>query len=40
VNEQELMVQAALDGVGLASMFEGMAETLIAEGRLERGLED
>lgn len=33
-------MQAALDGTGLAYVFEGMVETLIAQRRLVRVLED
>ncbi len=40
LGEQELMVRATLDGVGLALAFEGHVEALIAEGRLVRVLED
>jgi DNA-binding transcriptional LysR family regulator len=39
-NAQELMVQAALDGLGLAYIFEGLVEQPIADGRLVRVLED
>ncbi len=39
-NEQDLMVQAALEDIGLAYVFEGVAEPLVAEGRLVRVLED
>jgi DNA-binding transcriptional LysR family regulator len=40
LGESELMVRAALDGVGLALAFEGHVEALIAAGRLVRVLED
>jgi len=39
-NEHELMLSAALDGIGLAFVFEEMAADLIAAGRLERVLGD
>lgn len=39
-NAQELMIRAALDGVGIAYVFEGLVRDLIAEGRLVRVLED
>jgi DNA-binding transcriptional LysR family regulator len=39
-NSQELMVDAALDGIGLAYVFEKVAEEPIAAGRLVRVLED
>ncbi|WBO23719.1 LysR family transcriptional regulator [Sphingomonas abietis] len=40
MNDQSLMVEAALDGIGLAYAFEGQVETLLASGRLVRLLED
>jgi DNA-binding transcriptional LysR family regulator len=40
VNEQELMLQAALAGTGIAYVFEGMAAAEVAAGRLVRVLED
>ncbi len=40
LNEQELMVQAALAGTGVAYVFEGMVATETAERRLVRVLED
>ncbi|MDY7227137.1 LysR family transcriptional regulator [Hyalangium rubrum] len=40
LSDQGLMVEAALEGVGLAYVFEGQVSTLLAEGRLVRVLED
>lgn len=40
LSEQDLMVDAALDGIGLAYVFERQVKALLAEGRLERVLED
>jgi DNA-binding transcriptional LysR family regulator len=40
MNDQSLMVEAALDGVGLAYAFEGQVAALVAAGRLVRVLED
>jgi DNA-binding transcriptional LysR family regulator len=40
LSEQDLMVDAALDGVGLAFVFEAQVEELIARGRLLRVLAD
>jgi len=40
LSDQDLMVDAALAGAGLAYVFEGMVERHIAEGRLIRVLED
>jgi DNA-binding transcriptional LysR family regulator len=40
VNEQELMLQAALAGTGIAYVFEGIAAAEVAAGRLVRVLED
>jgi DNA-binding transcriptional LysR family regulator len=40
LSDQELMVQAALDGVGLAYAFEGQVAEQVASGRLVRVLED
>jgi DNA-binding transcriptional LysR family regulator len=40
MNDQSLMVAAAIDGTGLAYAFEGQVEQPIAEGRLVRVLED
>ncbi|WP_066823221.1 LysR family transcriptional regulator [Sphingomonas mali] len=39
-NEHELMLSAALDGIGLAFVFEEMVVDLVAAGRLERVLGD
>ncbi|ACL56725.1 LysR family transcriptional regulator [Methylobacterium nodulans] len=39
LNEQELLLQAAIDGVGLAFVFEGYAASALADGRLVRLLE-
>jgi DNA-binding transcriptional LysR family regulator len=39
-NAQDLMVQAALDGLGVAYVFEGMVDEAIREKRLVRVLED
>jgi len=39
-NSQDLMVQAALEDVGIAYLFEGEAQDHIASGRLVRVLED
>jgi DNA-binding transcriptional LysR family regulator len=39
-NSQELMLQAALDGHGIAYLFEGLATPAIADGRLIRVLDD
>ncbi|RVT91141.1 LysR family transcriptional regulator [Sphingomonas crocodyli] len=39
-NSQDMMIAAALDGIGLAFVFEAMVEPLIASGRLERVLDD
>lgn len=39
-NEHELMLSAALDGIGLAFVFEEMVADLVAAGRLERVLGD
>jgi DNA-binding transcriptional LysR family regulator len=40
VSDQDLMVQPAVDGVGLAYVFEGQVQQHLAEGRLVRVLED
>jgi len=40
MNDQSLMIQAALDGVGLTYAFEGQVADLVAAGRLVRVLED
>jgi DNA-binding transcriptional LysR family regulator len=40
LNHQDLMVEAALKGIGAAYVFEGMVESLVAEGRLTRVLQD
>jgi DNA-binding transcriptional LysR family regulator len=40
MNDQSLMVEAALDGVGLTYAFEGQVASLVAAGRLVRVLED
>ena len=40
LNDQDLMVDAALDGAGLAYVFEAQVAELIAEGRLVRVLAD
>ncbi|NKJ44246.1 DNA-binding transcriptional LysR family regulator [Novosphingobium sp. SG916] len=40
MNDQSLMIEAALDGVGLAYAFEGQVADLVAAGRLMRVLED
>ncbi|MFS8050349.1 LysR substrate-binding domain-containing protein [Rhizobium sp. BR 314] len=40
LSDQDLAVKAALDGAGIAFAFEGQVEAEIAEGRLERVLED
>ena len=40
MNDQSLMIEAALDGVGLAYAFEGQVADLVAAGRLVRVLED
>ncbi|MET3663654.1 LysR family transcriptional regulator [Caulobacter sp. 1776] len=40
LNDQELSIQAALDGVGLAFAFEDQVADLIAAGKLVRVLED
>jgi DNA-binding transcriptional LysR family regulator len=40
LGDQGLMIQAAMDGVGVAFAFEGQVETLIAQGKLVRVLED
>jgi DNA-binding transcriptional LysR family regulator len=40
LGESNLAVQAALDGAGIAFAFEAQVETLVAEGRLVRVLED
>jgi len=39
-NEHELMLSAALDGIGLAFVFEEMVADLVAAGRLDRVLSD
>ncbi|ACA14972.1 transcriptional regulator, LysR family [Methylobacterium sp. 4-46] len=39
LNEQELLLQAAVEGSGLAQVFEGYAAPFLAEGRLVRLLE-
>ncbi|MFE1597920.1 LysR family transcriptional regulator [Methylobacterium sp. ID0610] len=39
LNEQEVLLQAALDGLGLALVFEGYAAPALADGRLARVLE-
>ncbi len=39
-NAQDLMLQAALDGLGIAYVFEGLAQAAIDAGRLVRVLED
>src|SRR5262249_7260204 len=40
LNDQDLMVDAALDGAGLAYVFEGQVEGLLAKRKLVRVLED
>ena len=40
LSEQDVMVDCALAGAGLAYVFEGQVEALLAEGRLIRVLED
>lgn len=40
LNEQDVMVDCALAGAGLAYVFEGQVEALLAQGRLIRVLED
>ncbi len=40
LGDQRLMIRAALDGAGLAFVFESMVTSLLAEGRLVRVLED
>jgi DNA-binding transcriptional LysR family regulator len=40
LDDQDLMVDAALDGAGIAYVFEGLVERHLAEGRLVRLLED
>lgn len=40
MNDQSLMIEAALDGVGLAYAFEGQVADLVATGRLVQVLED
>jgi DNA-binding transcriptional LysR family regulator len=40
LGDQELMVQAALDGIGIAFAFEAQVAELVAAGRLVRMLED
>jgi DNA-binding transcriptional LysR family regulator len=40
LGEQQLMVEAALDGAGIAYAFEAQVEDLVASGRLVRVLED
>ncbi|MDC0714874.1 LysR family transcriptional regulator [Stigmatella sp. ncwal1] len=40
LSDQELMVEAALNGTGLAYVFEAQVSALLAEGRLIRVLED
>ena len=40
LNDQDLMVDAALDGAGLAYVFEAQAEELIAKKKLVRVLAD
>jgi DNA-binding transcriptional LysR family regulator len=40
LNDQDLMVDAALDGAGLAYVFEGQVEKLIAKRKLVQVLED
>lgn len=40
ISDQELIIEAALDGAGLAFAFETQVEDLIAQGRLVRVLED
>src|SRR5262249_14263142 len=40
LSEQDLAVQAALDGAGIAFAFEAQVEDLIAQGRLVRVLDD
>jgi DNA-binding transcriptional LysR family regulator len=40
LNDQDLMVDAALDGAGLAYVFEGQIEELIAKRKLVRVLAD
>jgi DNA-binding transcriptional LysR family regulator len=40
MNDQSLMVEAAIDGVGLTYAFEGQVERPIADGRLVRVLDD
>ena len=40
LDDQDLMVDAALNGAGIAYVFEGLVERHLAEGRLVRVLED
>lgn len=40
MNDQSLMIEAALDGLGLTYAFEGQVANLVAAGRLVRVLED
>lgn len=40
LGDQDMMVRAALDGVGIAYVFEAQVETLVREGRLLRVLEE
>lgn len=40
LSDQDLMLEAALAGTGLAYVFEGIAERAVTEGRLVRVLED
>lgn len=40
LNDQDLMVEAALDGLGLAYVFEAQVEKLLASGKLVRVLDD
>lgn len=40
IGDMQLTLEAALDGVGLAYVFEGMAQTYLDQGRLVRVLED
>lgn len=40
LGEDELVVQAAVDGAGIAFVFEGYAEEALADGRLVRLIED
>jgi DNA-binding transcriptional LysR family regulator len=40
LGDQELMVSAALDGIGLAFAFEGRIDSLVRDGRLVRVLQD